>query len=211
MTSIYPRLLHDRWQARHTGSSIDHLGSTYRPEAGRDRYNKSSSRDKVISRITHDEEQLARDESRVRNYGAHWLRPYGILKTIEQVEDEERELDDSYEEYEDEEGEVNQNVPETAILAGQESLNEITETNADDVEPEDLDDNIEEGASFEVDSSFVSTTSPGLHANTNGMHAHNMLSSELDHLGAIQSSHAQDDEILSAESGSIGEYSDLSE
>lgn len=211
MTSVYPRILQDRWQQNRSRSSVNLLSSPYQAPASRHRQNKSSAREKVQSSLSYEEEQYERECARIRNFGAHWMRPYGILKTIEQVEDEERELEDTFEEYEDEEGEMNQNLPEVTVTAGQDSLTEIVEPNADTVEVDDLDDEIDDGASFEVDSSFVSTTSIGLHASTNGPRGNNVSSTDHEVVSHPITSHDFDDELHSAQSGSIGDYSDLSE
>lgn len=144
--------------------------------------------EKVLSRIAFEQEQYEREMLNIRNFGYHWLKPIGISKTMGQIEDEAREVHESFEEYEDEDGEFNQNDPDALRGGAMDGLDGVSEEGRElgegeedeeeGEEEEDLDQEIEEGASFDVeDTSFVSSTGPitpahtatGLYTTINGL------------------------------------------
>lgn len=157
MTSAYSYLVQNMWLSTLDRSPIQDLMQAHRPsDLSSQSQSRSTDDSRQISRISYLEEQHEKSLLNTRNFGYHWLKPIGLSKTMSQVEDETREVHESYEEFEDEEGEFNQNNPElNGGMEGQEAF--PVEEDDQTEESEDLDEVIEEGASFEVeDPSFVS-------------------------------------------------------
>lgn len=161
MASIYSQLAQDLWSNSKPKSNVESLMQTYEePKDRNGARSRSPTCGRAISRMAHEEELHEREMLNIRNFGYHWLKPIGMTKTMGQIADEAREIHDSYEEYEDEEGEFNQNDPN---LTGLEMEGETAQAD-DELEGEeaDLDQDVEEGASFDVgDTSFVSSVPDG--------------------------------------------------
>lgn len=176
MTSAYPQLMQDMWSNDRGISAIEALMRPHEFNNKNDHNRRTNDSSRQMSEMSYLEEQHERNQLNIRNFGYHWLKPIGVAKTMGQIEDEAREVHESYEEYDDEEGEFNQNNPDmNGGMEGQESLLP-EETSEHQEEEEDLDQGIEEGASFDVEeTSFVSSapmtpaqTSSGLYTVVNG-------------------------------------------
>ena len=219
MTSIYPTLLQQLWKKDGELSAVERLQIPVNNRQEYQRNTRHAAPDRAISRMSYEEEQYEKEMAGLRNFGAHWLRPCGILKTIEQAEDEEREVHESYEEYEDEDGEVNQNMADTDEAGQQGLTDELEETQGDS--EADLDQDIEEGASFDADESFETedllTSAQNVTSDPDvvyGNHLPEGLSlSPSDSNRQTPQPNRMDSSIhhsgmSSAESGSIGDYSE---
>ncbi|CCG80529.1 protein of unknown function [Taphrina deformans PYCC 5710] len=228
MTTLYPQLLQQFWQQERNRSHIDELMRPYQQQSSRHTTQpRRSDTGRVISRIRHAEEQDERESLNIRNFGYHWLKPLGTTKTMGQIADEDREIHDSYEEYEDEDGEFNQNNPDiTGAVDGQEIASEGEHDDEEVEEEADLDQEIEEGASFDVgDASLLSSAAPstpavpsgsGLYTTINGVPYIQSPDGSLVPIRPNEETYyeqgdllsdAEDEGMVSAEEGSIGDYS----
>lgn len=186
MTTLYTQLVQDMWFKTRNLSRTEMLMKAYEPpRQQRSTRSDSTAREKSISRITFEEEQYEREMASIRNFGHHWLRPIGVAKTMAQAEDEAREIHESYEEYEGEDGDFNQNDPDL-LPAGVEGpiASPREETAQSEAEEQDLDQDIEEGASFDAgETSYTSSTAPitpvpiaaGLYTTINGQPVSNFF------------------------------------
>lgn len=171
MTSAYSQLLQDAWFRGRQSSAVEMLMKPHEPDVNdhhsRQRGLESS---RQMSEISFLEEQHERTLLNTRNFGYHWLKPLGVSKTMCQAEDEARETHESYEEYEDEEGQFNQNNPHlNGGMEGVETLPEEPSEQAHE-EDEDLDEEIEEGASFEVEETSLLSSGPMTPLRSSGLH-----------------------------------------
>lgn len=230
MTSVYPLLVQELWHKSQSDSEIDVLRQIYRPSV--QKRDTRRAQERIVSNMSVQEEQYEREMERIRNRGDHWLRPIGVLKTVGQVEDEEREIHESYEEYEDEDGELNQNAITTdgLVFDGQELTDDQPPNEGDDENQEeasDLDQDVEEGASFDVGETTLISSTPaapaqprnGLFVVINDRRFFQRLDGSLipvDDSDAMDVELAQQEQeysvlehsLGSADSGSIGDYSD---
>lgn len=163
MTTLYAQLIQDMWFKDRNLSRTESLMKAYEPpRQQRGLRADTTIREKVISRITFEEEQHEREMASIRNFGHHWLKPIGVSKTMAQAEDEAREIHESYEEYEGEDGDFNQNDPDL-LVAGTEGpiASPREEATQSEAEEQDLDQDIEEGASFDAgETSYASSAAP---------------------------------------------------
>lgn len=134
MTSFYSRLAHETWQASRAQSAQVYLSSAEDP---------SHPTGRRTSRISTLEARAEAAEDATCRFGDRWLRPIGCAKTRAQLEEEAGEVSQSYEAYHDEDG------GELQHTEGEDVLTEL-----DEHEERDLDEEVEQGASFSIDSDY---------------------------------------------------------
>ncbi|ORY73885.1 hypothetical protein BCR37DRAFT_395877 [Protomyces lactucae-debilis] len=139
MTSFYPQLAHEIWQASRAQTSVQVLRSEADPSY------TSSSRN--TTRICALEARKQDKDTAIARFGDRWIRPFGCSKTLAQQEEEAGEVSASYEQYQDEDGEAMEGEEE-------EILTEMDE------HEHDLDGSVEHGASFDMESSYEEDEPP---------------------------------------------------
>lgn len=140
-----------------------HDGHTHHPHP-RDRDQRRILVERTtLARLRHDEQVMERRRANVANYGSAWLRPPGVPKTLFQLREERRELEEQAEAHRREAllqaqlveaegggggGGGDMGMGMDMIIAGDEDDEPMGE---DEQEQQDLDDDIPEGEGFGFD------------------------------------------------------------